>query len=107
MIAARGGREIAISGATGPPVDPPNLSVMSPAHKFVVDIAQAVESAFGILTQRFRIYHRKMCLLPETVLSVVKATVVLHNMLQAVSAQRAVFDFGANDEEELGHMVEV
>jgi len=26
MIAARGGREIAISGATGPPVDPPNLT---------------------------------------------------------------------------------
>ena len=61
---------------------------------------RVVESAFGILTQRFRIYHRKMCLLPETVLSVVKATVVLHNMLQAVSAQTAVFDLGANDEEE-------
>jgi len=34
------------------------------------------------------------------VLSVVKATVVLHNMLQAVGAETAVFDFGANDEEE-------
>ena len=73
---------------------------MSPTHKFVVDIAQAVESTFGIITQRFRIYHRIMCLLPKTVLSVVKATVVLHNMLQAVSEQTAVFDFGANDEEE-------
>ena len=76
------------------------IGVMSPTHKFVVDIAQAVESAFGILTQRFRIYHRKMCLLPKTVLSVVKATVVLHNMLKAVSAQTAIFDFGANGEEE-------
>jgi len=73
---------------------------MSPTHKFVVDIAQAVESAFGILTQRFRIFHRKMCLLSKTVLSVVKATVVLHNMLKAVSAQTAIFDFGANGEEE-------
>jgi len=76
------------------------IGVMSPTNKFVVDIAQAVESTFGIITQRFRIYHRIMCLLPKTVLSVVKATVVLHNMLQAVSEQTAVFDFGANDEEE-------
>jgi len=30
MIAARGGREVAISGATGPPVDPPNLSLVFP-----------------------------------------------------------------------------
>ena len=29
-IAARGGREVAISGATGPPVDPPNLSLVFP-----------------------------------------------------------------------------
>jgi len=30
MIAARGVREVAISGATGPPVDPPNLSLVFP-----------------------------------------------------------------------------
>jgi len=28
---------------------------------------RAVECAFGILAQRFRIYHRKICLLPEQI----------------------------------------
>jgi len=50
---------------------------------------RAVECAFGILAQRFRIYHRKICLLPDSVVSVVKATVVLHNMLQDVSPETA------------------
>ena len=49
----------------------------------------AVECAFGILAQRFRIYHRKIRLLPDSVLSVIKATVVLHNMLQDVCPETA------------------
>jgi len=80
----------------------PGRGLTNEKHLFNYHLSRArrvVESAFGILTQRFRIYHRKMCLLPETVVSVIKATVVLHNMLQAVSAQTASCDFSANDEE--------
>jgi len=43
---------------------------------------RVVESAFGILAQRWRIFHRKINLLPENVVRVVKATVILHNLLQ-------------------------
>jgi len=53
---------------------------------------RSVECAFGILAQRFRIYHRKICLLPDSVVSVIKATVVLHNMLQDVSPETAAYD---------------
>lgn len=41
-----------------------------------------VESAFGILAQRWRIYQRRLNLYPENLQRVVKATVILHNMLQ-------------------------
>ena len=40
-----------------------------------------VENAFGILSQRFRIYHRKLQLHPASIVPVVQATVVLHNYL--------------------------
>lgn len=41
-----------------------------------------VECAFGLLAQRWRIYHRKMNLKPENADKIVKATVVLHNFLR-------------------------
>ncbi|XP_064635332.1 uncharacterized protein LOC135492680 [Lineus longissimus] len=40
------------------------------------------ENAFGILANRWRLYHRKIPLSAESVDIVVKATCVLHNMLQ-------------------------
>ena len=40
-----------------------------------------VENAFGILSQRWRIYQRRICLGVKNVERVVKATVVLHNYL--------------------------
>jgi hypothetical protein len=40
------------------------------------------ENAFGILANRWGLYHHKIPLQPENVDAVVKATCVLHNMLQ-------------------------
>ena len=40
-----------------------------------------VENAFGILCQRFRIYHRKIPLSPPSTVLIVQASVVLHNFL--------------------------
>lgn len=40
-----------------------------------------VENAFGILAQRFRIFHKRIQLDPENVDQIVKATVLLHNFL--------------------------
>ena len=40
-----------------------------------------VENAFGIMTQRFRIFNRRILLSPPMAVSVVKAAVILHNML--------------------------
>jgi hypothetical protein len=40
------------------------------------------ENAFSILVNRWRLYHRKIPLQPENVDAVIKATCVLHNMLQ-------------------------
>ena len=43
---------------------------------------RVVENAFGILAARFRVFHRTMDQRPDTVDRIVKATCVLHNMLQ-------------------------
>ena len=40
------------------------------------------ENAFGLLTQRWRIYNRKLRLHPDNVTKVVKGTIVLHNFIQ-------------------------
>ena len=43
------------------------------------------ENAFGILTNRFRIFHTKINLRPDKVVTLVSAAVVLHNMLRSKS----------------------
>ena len=42
---------------------------------------RVVENAFGILANRWRLYHCCIYLNPDNVTTVVKATVVLHNIL--------------------------
>ena len=42
---------------------------------------KVVEIAFGILANRWRLFHRRIQLNPDNVTTVVKATVLLHNIL--------------------------
>ena len=42
---------------------------------------RVVENAFGILANRWRFYHCHIYLNPDNLTSVVKATVVIHNIL--------------------------
>ena len=42
---------------------------------------KVVEIAFGILANRWRIFHQCIYLHPDNVITVVKATVLLHNIL--------------------------
>ena len=44
-----------------------------------------VENTFGILTSRWRIYHTKIALEPNSLIPVVLATCVLHNFVQSMS----------------------
>jgi hypothetical protein len=53
-----------------------------------------VENAFGILATRFRVFHRTMDQKPQTVDKIVKATCVLHNLLQMGVCSAAI----SNDE---------
>lgn len=39
------------------------------------------ENAFGILSSRFRLYHTTLCVKPENAVSIVHATILLHNYL--------------------------
>ena len=41
-----------------------------------------VENAFGILAQRWRVFHRKLNMLPENGDKIVKVCIVLHNFLR-------------------------
>ncbi|GFO47249.1 nuclease harbi1-like protein [Plakobranchus ocellatus] len=43
---------------------------------------RVVENAFGILSERWRVFHTKIAVKPDTVKKIVMATTVLHNMLQ-------------------------
>ena len=41
-----------------------------------------VDNAFGILAQKWRVFHRKLNMLPENADKIVKACIVLHNFLR-------------------------
>lgn len=64
-----------------------------------------VESALELLASRWRIYFTRMAVKPETAKSIVKATCVLHNMLQISTSpmeiQALQQDYDANAVEAL------
>ena len=49
-----------------------------------------VENGFGLLASRWRVFYTKVAVAPECVKHIVKATCVLHNMLQADSTPAMV-----------------
>ena len=61
-----------------------------------------VENAFGILANRFRIFHTSICLKEENIDAVVLASCVLHNMLRnQVEGVQDLGDFVDPDNQEL------
>lgn len=57
---------------------------------------RTVESAFGILANKWRIFHTAMCILPETANVVVTASVCLHNYVLK-EEQRSGYKFYSNE----------
>ncbi|XP_023727161.1 uncharacterized protein LOC111875283 [Cryptotermes secundus] len=53
---------------------------------------RVVENAFGILTQKFRIYNRRLKLAPKYAEKVVLATCILHNFIRAGTAATPLND---------------
>lgn len=47
-----------------------------------------VECAFGILTNKWRLYYTPLNLSKETAIEVIKATVVLHNIVRDMDGYR-------------------
>ena len=53
---------------------------------------RTVENAFGILANRFRVFHTAICLQPDRVESLIIAACTLHNMLRNVAIEGDVED---------------
>ena len=54
---------------------------------------RVVEKAFGILANQWRLYHHHLYLDPDNVTTVVKATVVLHNILTLTTDKVCTLSF--------------
>ena len=55
-------------------------------------VRRIVENAFGILAQGFRLFNRRIPLIPDNVDRVVKATCVLHNFLTEKKELPAIYN---------------
>ncbi|KAK7501588.1 hypothetical protein BaRGS_00007019, partial [Batillaria attramentaria] len=65
---------------------------------------QVVDNVFGIMTERFAVLRKPMCIKPERVAKVVLACCALHNMLRAETAKRLYSPPGdVNSEDPVTH----
>ena len=60
-----------------------------------------VESAFGVLASRWRIFHTKMAVCPDKVNCIVKASCLLHNMIQTSTTPAEITSLLENNEENM------
>ena len=61
-----------------------NLSEEKRVFNYRLSRARRVsENVFGILASRFRVFHSKLCVIPETAVKIVLASIVLHNYLRS------------------------
>ena len=58
---------------------------------------RVIENSFGILASRFRIFRRPIIAKAENVISIVKATVALHNLLMKSKSQQENFLYCPDD----------
>ena len=68
---------------------------------------RVVENAFGILAQKWRVYHKPMEMKVESVIKVVQATCVLHNFLRSKTCDAQCVEFLNETESEIGALHEI
>lgn len=68
-------------------------------------VRRVTENAFGILTNRFRVFTTKMCLDPDKATIITLSTLVLHNMLRQFSYESYTPDGFLDVETEVGDIV--
>ena len=69
-------------------------------------VRRVTENAFGILTNRFRVFTTRMCLDPDKATIITLATLVLHNMLRQLSYESYTLEGYIDMETESGDIVE-
>ena len=69
-------------------------------------VRRVTENAFGILTNRFRVFTTRMCLDPDKATIITLATLVLHNMLRQLSYESYTLEGCIDMETESGDIVE-
>lgn len=69
-------------------------------------VRRVTENAFGILTNRFRVFTTAMSLSPDKATTITLATLVLHNMLRSISSESYTPDGFLDAEKENGDVME-
>ena len=69
-------------------------------------VRRVTENAFGILTNRFRVFTTRMCLDPDKATIITLATLVLHNMLPQLSYESYTPEGYIDMEKESGDIIE-
>ena len=69
-------------------------------------VRKVIENAFGILTNRFRVFRTRMCLDPDKATIIILATLVFHNMFRQLSYKSYTPEGYIEMETESGDVVE-